>query len=100
MEKAISAQYAVEELHQEIADIYQGIFDMTRTDYNNQLAVIEHDANMLEKSLRLSQTRGYLDSAEYYKELIDIENESISALNAEFTDLTVALFHEAVNLRR
>ena len=96
MEKAINAQYAVEELHQEIADIYQDIFDMTRTDYNNQLAVIEHDVNMLEKSMRLSQTRGYLDSAEYYKQLIDIENENISALNAELADLTAA-FQNALN---
>ena len=95
-EKAIDAKYAVEELHQEIADLYQDMFVMTHTNYSNELSLIEHDVTMISKNIDLAKTRGYLDSAEYYKQLMQTENVRIVTLQNELADLNSA-FQNAID---
>lgn len=86
-EKALDALYAVEDLRQEIADLFVDMFNTTQTDFENQLSLIEHQANMVQSGMANTKARGYLDSIEYYKELTDIETERIAILNKELTGL-------------
>ena len=86
-EKAIDAQSAVEELHQNIAQLYVDSFEMVQTDFENQLAQIEHDANMTSKNLEMAQTRGYLDNASFYQQLADNQISQIAKMKTELDGL-------------
>ena len=95
-EKALDAKYAVEDLRQEVADLYADMFNATQTDFENQLSIMQHKANMIEKSMADTRTRGYLDSAKYYEELSRIENGRIEKMNEELEGLRQK-FEEAMD---
>lgn len=95
-EKAIDAKSALEELHQNIAQLYVDSFDMVQTDFENQLAQIEHDANMTSKNLEMAQTKGYLDSATFYEQLVSNQADQVNRLNMELTELNQK-FKEAMD---
>lgn len=95
-EKALDCKSAVEELHQEIADLYMDMFNNTQTDFENRLSEIEHKATMVNKGIEMTKAQGYLDSVEFYKELANIEQENLGMLQAELGGLTAA-FQEAMN---
>lgn len=95
-EKALDAKSALEELHQNIAQLYVDSFDMVQTDFENQLAQIEHDANMTSKNLEMAQTRGYLDSATFYEQLVSNQADQVNRLNMELTELNQK-FKEAMD---
>jgi len=86
-EKALDCKDAVEDLRLEIAQLYKTMFDNTQTDFENQLAVIEYSANIINRSLDENKARGYLDSVEFYKELSDVEAQSIEKMNEELEAL-------------
>lgn len=88
-EKALDAQSSIEELHQNIAQLYVDSFEMVQTDFENQLARIEHSANMTSKNLEMAQTRGYLDSANFYEQLAADQEKTILKLQAELDELNV-----------
>ena len=68
-------------------------FDNVQTDFENQLSQIEHAANMASKNMEMAQTRGYLDSANFYQQLADSQlatitglREELEALNQKFSE--------------
>lgn len=69
---------------------------MVQTDFENQLAQIEHDANMTSKNLEMAQTRGYLDSATFYEQLVSNQADQVNRLNMELTELNQK-FKEAMD---
>lgn len=69
---------------------------MVQTDFENQMAQIEHTANMTSKNLEMAQTRGYLDSASFYQQLAGNQTEQINRLNMERTELNQR-FQEAMD---
>lgn len=69
---------------------------MVQTDFENQLAQIEHSANMTSKNLEMAQKRGYLDSASFYEELASNQSEQINRLNMELAELNQK-FKEAMD---
>lgn len=87
-EKAIEAKDAVAELHEEIASLYSDRFDNIATDYENQIALIEHLSNTYQTGLDTLEAKGLKGSTVYYKSLEDLEKDRKSALNDELTDLT------------
>ena len=95
-EKALDAKYAIEELTQEVADVFLDMFNTTQTDFENQLSMIEHSTNMVELNMREATARGYLDSAEYYKQLIDLDTQSIAKMEEELGGLQQR-FQEAMD---
>ena len=95
-EKALDAKYAIEELTQEVADLFLDMFNTTQTDFENQLSMIEHSTNMVELNMREATARGYLDSAEYYKQLIDLDTQSIAKMEEELGGLQQR-FQEAMD---
>ena len=86
-EKALDCKDAVEDLHQEIAKLYQDMFNNTQTDFDNQLSLIEHSVKMVNTNISAASAQGYLDSVEYYKQLTSLENDRIIKLNNELDDL-------------
>lgn len=87
-EKALDCKYAVEELHQEIADLYQDMFNYTQTDFENQLSLIEHSVNLINSNMSAATAQGFMDSAEYYRQLSELEVARVAKLNDELAELT------------
>ena len=69
---------------------------MVQTDFENQLSEIEHDANMTSKNLEMAQTKGYLDSATFYEQLVSNQADQVNRLNMELTELNQK-FKEAMD---
>ena len=69
---------------------------MVQTDFENQLAQIEHDANMTSKNLEMAQTKGYLDSATFYEQLVSNQADQVNRLNMELIELNQK-FKEAMD---
>ena len=69
---------------------------MVQTDFENQLAQIEHDATMTSKNLEMAQTKGYLDSATFYEQLASNQSKQVATLNTELEDLNKK-FKEAMD---
>lgn len=71
-------------------------FDNVQTDFENQLSQIEHAANMASKNMEMAQTRGYLDSANFYQQLADKQLATITGLREELEALNQK-FNEAMD---
>lgn len=90
-DQACDAQDAIIDLKDEIASLARQRFDNVISEYDSQLAVIEHRANMLEAYLDQTEARGYLASTKYYEALKQAEKENIALLEAEYASLTSQL---------
>ena len=86
-EKAQECASAVEELNQQIGELYKNNFDLIQTDYANQLAMIEHEMNMINADMQMAQAKGMLDSASYYERLAEREAQNLSMLKSELNSL-------------
>ena len=95
-EKALDCASAVEELNQQIGELYKTNFDLVQADYSNQLALIEHEMNMINADMSMAQAKGMLDSAAYYERLTDQETRNIAKLKQELSDLN-KYFNEAMS---
>lgn len=87
---------AIEDLNQQIAELYQGNFDAVQKDYENQLGLIEHEMNMINQDIAMAQAKGMLDSADYYEKLADSESNSIQKMRQELAALE-GYFQEAMD---
>lgn len=95
-EKAIECSDAIDELHQNLAELYEDNFDNIQDDFDNRLGLIEHSANQYNDSIDMLEARGYLESLDYYIALQDVEKQRIAMLNKELDGLTQA-FSDAMN---
>lgn len=95
-EKALDCSDAIQELHENLASLYEDKFNNIATDYENQLAMLEHMTNTYENGIDNLEARGYLGSAKYYEALRSVEEQNISILEQKLNDLTIAM-EEAVN---
>lgn len=87
---------AIEDLNQQIAELYQGNFDAVQKDYENQLGLIEHEMNMINQDIAMAQAKGMLDSADYYEKLANSESKSIQKMKQELSALE-GYFKEAMD---
>lgn len=95
-EKALDCKDAILELNESIAELYQNKFDDVATDYENQLALLEHLTNTYNNGIDDLETRGYLASTKYYEALQKVEQDNIDIRKSELADLTAAM-SEAIN---
>lgn len=95
-EKAIECSDAIDELHQNLAELYEDNFDNIQDDFNSRLGLIEHSANQYDTGIELLETKGYLESLDYYIALQDVEKQRIAMLNKELAGLSQA-FSDAMN---
>lgn len=87
-EKIVSAEDAIVDLQDELRQLEQTDFDNIITQYEDQLAFIEHDMSVLESTADLLENKGYMASASIYDSLIQQESAKISSLEAQYKALT------------
>ena len=90
-EKALDCASAVEDLNQQIGELYKTNFDLVQADYANKLGLIEHEMNMINADVSMAQAKGMLDSAEFYERLSEQQVRNIAMMHAELTDLEYSL---------
>ena len=95
-EKANECSNAIEDLHENLAELYEDNFNNIQEDFDNQLELLEHLTNSYENQLDVLEAKGYMESAEYYEALQDVERKKIEVLNNELTALEKS-FSDAMN---
>ena len=86
-EKALDCADAVEELHENLASLYQDRFEMVETDFDNQLALLEHLTTTYENGMDDIEERGYLMTTKYYEASRKVQQQNIDILNKELAEL-------------
>ena len=94
-EKALDCSAAIDDLHESLAQLYKDRFDSIQSNYSNQLSLMEKSSDSLQKKLDRLEEQGYMQNANYYAQMQDIERQNIQALNQELADLSRA-FDEAM----
>ena len=86
-EKALDCKSAVEGLNQQLAQLYTDNFANVQKDYENQLSLIEHDMNMINKDISMADSMGYLANAEQHQALMDAQKKDLEVLYQELHGL-------------
>lgn len=86
---------AIDELHESLASLYEDNFNNIQADFDNQLALLEHQSNTYQTGIDTLEAKGYLGSSEYYHALQDIETQNLATLNNELVTLQKS-FDEAM----
>ena len=94
-EKAIEAKDAVADLHEEIAQLYANRFSNISTDFDNQLALVQHLTDTYNTGLDTLEAKGLKGSKVYYQALQKAEKENQAILQKELVDLTES-FNQAM----
>lgn len=95
-EAALDCKEAVQDLNDELAQLYKDKFDLIEQDFDNQLSRMENKANHMESQISLLEAQNYFVSSKYYKKLANQEQNNIAMLNDKYAGLQEAL-DEAVN---
>ena len=95
-EAALDCSEAIDDLHENLASLYEDNFNNTQEDFENQLALAEHLTNQYENGIDLLEARGYLESTKYYSAMQDATKGNIAILNNELAALEQS-FSDAMN---
>lgn len=95
-EKALDCRDAVDELNEKVKELYETAFNNVVSQYQSILSIFENKKNMLEEAISQSEEKGYITSIKYYEALMKNEQDNISKLQKEKTELLKSL-NEAVN---
>lgn len=82
-QKALDCKQAVQDLHEELASLYEDNFDKIQKDYKNQLELLAHVSNSVKNSIDYFDAKGRIESERYYITLQSIESDNIRKLQAE-----------------
>ncbi len=94
-EKALDCSDAIQQLHEDLASLYEDNFNNIKDDFDSQLELLEHMTTTYETGIDKLEAQGYLQSTEYYAALKDVEQQNIDILNQELTSL-IHSFSEAM----
>lgn len=81
--KSLDCKQAIQDLHEELASLYEDNFDKIQKDYKNQLDLLAHVSNSVKNSIDYFDAKGRIESERYYIELQSIESDNIRKLQAE-----------------
>ncbi|MDY5862615.1 MAG: DUF3597 family protein, partial [Agathobacter sp.] len=95
-DKAIECSDAIDDLRANMAELAKQKFDNISSEFDARLNAIEHRTNMLNKSMELNETKGYITATTYYEELVKIEQNNINEFIKEREALTKAM-NEAIS---
>ena len=87
-EKALDCSDAIQQLHENLASLYEDKFNNIQEDFENQLDLIEHLTKSYETGINELKTRNYLESTKYYVALQDAEKQNITIMEKELASLT------------
>ena len=96
-EKALDCSDAIQELHENVAELYQEEFNLVATDFDNQLSLLEHMSNTFENGLDGLEENGMLASTKYYEALRDTEEEKLK-VQQDALDALILKMSEAMAL--
>lgn len=86
-DKAEQCRDKMEDLRDKIAQIAKQKFDNLQKEFEGMLSLIEHTANMVDKFISRTETRGFVMSKKYYETLIGNTEEQIGKLQEEYDGL-------------
>ena len=96
-EKALDCSDAIQELHENVAALYEEEFNLVATDFDNQLSLLEHVSNSFENGMDNLETNGMLASTKYYEALRDNEKEKLKVQEQQL-DALILKMSEAMAL--
>lgn len=86
-DKAQDCKDAVESLSQEYRELAMTKFNNIKSQFEEQISLIENTTSELQKMQDILSTQGYTNSKFLYGSLIKTEKENLEKLNAEYTAL-------------
>ncbi len=95
-ENALNAQEAMLDLTEKVAELYKSKFDMAKTDFENEITLLEHVVTTYDKEMDDIVERGYLATTKLYEAQADIRKGELEVLNSELDEL-IARMSDAVN---
>lgn len=82
-EKALDCKDAIDELRESESELYNQRFENISTKYDGILGTIQHEADMLEESISMSEAKGWVTSTKYYEELIKNQQSQTEQLKKQ-----------------
>ena len=82
---------AIQSAHEELASLYEEVFDNIQSNYNNQLSLLAHLTRSYNTGIDQLEAMGYLASTKFYAALQDVEKQNIATMEKELADLQKAL---------
>lgn len=95
-EQALKCADAVQELHENLGELYEKNFACIADDYENQLSLLDTLTTSYNTGLDSLEAQGYLESTKYFAALQDVEKQRLDILNAELSALEQS-FSEAMS---
>lgn len=86
-EKALAASDAIADLKDNLADLAKTRFDNVSKQFEQQLSLIEHEADLTNNRLEQAEAKGYLVSGSYYEFLIALEEDTLAQLKQQHAAL-------------
>lgn len=94
-EKALDCSDAIQELHENLASLYEDDFNNIKDDFDNQLGLLEHLTNTYKTGQDKLEAKGRLESTKYVAALKNVEQQNIGVMNKELNSL-IQSFSEAM----
>lgn len=95
-EKALDASDTIEELQNNLSELYQDSFDLALSKMDHIISSVESRKDSLDEAIKQAEAAGYAVSSNYYNTLIDNQNQLAGKLNTKKQELQSSL-NEAVN---
>ena len=89
-EKALDCKYEIVELEEALGDIIDSNFENITSQFEALTDQIEHQVDMLEGELDMIENKGNFAGAQYYKNLMQKEEEMARRLQEEYSSLIAA----------
>lgn len=80
IEKALDAKDAIEELNEQLSELYQQKFENVSAQYDGVLGDIQHEQDVLEQYIAQTEAKGWMVSKEYYRAQIFATEDQINTL--------------------
>ena len=86
-EKAVKCKDTIQGLNISLGDLADQKFDNLQTEYDGVLSVFESFGNLTEETIRRTEEHGYFVAKDYYKQLINNENQTLNTLQQKYASL-------------
>lgn len=81
----------IDDLKDKQKELAKQKFDNVTKEFENQISLITHETDMIDKYIDQIEERGYFVSTKLYDQLIQHEKENLSQLQSEYENLTTTL---------
>lgn len=89
-EKALDCSASIDDLHEKLAQLYKDNFDNVQKDFENKLSLMEKQSDTYSRKIDKLEEQGYMQNANYYKQLRNTQQSNIGVLNQELVNLQAA----------